>query len=505
MIYKTIDLCAGIGGIRRGFELTKSFKNVLSAEIDSYAALTYKHLFGDDPTNDLTTEEFKRKVTETDYDVLLAGFPCQTFSPVGKKLGFRDTTRGTIFFDIADIISRTNPRAVFLENVENLVLHDHGNTIETIIKTLEDELRYRVIGVSLDDDGNYVYNRSSLVRNSKDFGVPQNRPRVYLMAFSKKIYGNAVKLLTKSLPTTGNKIIFRDVNDILEPVVEDRYYMAQGYLETLKRHKARQKKNGYGFGYCVVNQTKSERPLAYTILATGGSGKERNLIYQPKEGVAGKVIPEKRTPLNAEGIRVMTPTEWGRLQGFIGYAFLDENGQEKFEFPDGITDGYKYKQFGNSVTIPVIETMANFMLECFGVLEKQQVAVVRAIADNNTCFSKRDVMEILDLNSAQAGYLLRTMVDSGEIVRFSKGKSTRYAKYTDKLILPPVSSEDKVLTMFETRSIITNSDIIKELNLKVSTTNVLLSNMVKKGILKRLARGKYSLYNDDLFNMNNLE
>ena len=138
MIYKTIDLCAGIGGIRRGFELTGSFRNVLSAEIDGAACKTYEHLFGENPKNDLTSEEFKQKVVETEYDVLLAGFPCQTFSIAGKKPGFRDATKGTIFFEIADIISRTNPRAIFLENVENLVSHDRGETLEIIIKTLED-------------------------------------------------------------------------------------------------------------------------------------------------------------------------------------------------------------------------------------------------------------------------------------------------------------------------------------------------------------------------------
>ena len=223
MVYKTIDLCAGIGGIRRGFELTGSFENVLSAEIDPYAAATYKHLFGEDPTNDLTSEEFKQTVDETEYDVLLAGFPCQTFSRIGKQLGFRDTTRGTLFFDIADIISRTTPRAVFLENVENLVSHDHGNTIETIIKTLEDELGYRVIGVTIDENGNYEYSRSSLVRNSKDFGVPQNRPRVYIMAFSKKKYGHAIKLLNKQLPVSNDKVIFEDVHAVLDENVDDLF------------------------------------------------------------------------------------------------------------------------------------------------------------------------------------------------------------------------------------------------------------------------------------------
>ena len=370
MIYKTIDLCAGIGGIRRGFELTGKFENVLSAEIDPSAAKTYEHLYGENPLNDLTSDEFKDKVAQTDYDVLLAGFPCQTFSRVGKQLGFRDKTRGTIFFDIADIISRTNPRAILLENVENLVSHDKGQTIRTIIETLEDELEYRVIGVSLDDDGNYVYTPKSFIRNSRYFGVPQNRPRVFIMAFSKKRYGEAVKVLTEGLPTSGRKTIFEDVHQILEPDVDIHYYMASGYWETLKRHKERQSQKGYGFGYCVVNTKDEEHPVANTILATGGSGKERNLVYQPKEGVGGTMIPSKKTELNHDGIRVMTPTEWGRLQGFIGYAFM-KDGVDTFSFPEGMTDGQKYKQFGNSVTIPVIEEMAYFMLSCFETMAKE--------------------------------------------------------------------------------------------------------------------------------------
>ena len=496
MKYKTIDLCAGIGGIRQGFEMTGAFQNVLSAEIDPYAALTYKHLFGEDPTNDLKSPEFKDKVDGTDYDVLLAGFPCQAFSRIGLRQGFRDATRGTIFFDIADMISRTNPRAIFLENVDNLVSHDHGNTISTIINTLEDELGYRVIGVTLDDEGNYEYSRSSLVRNSKDFGVPQNRPRVYLMGFSKKKYGRAIKLLNEQLPTAGTDIAFKNVNEILEKNVDDHYYMAQGYLDTLKRHKARNHSNGNGFGYRIVNQTTEENPIAYTIMATGGSGKERNLIYQPKEGISGKVVQGKRTPLNSEGIRVMTPTEWGRLQGFIGYGFVDENGVDHFSFPEGTTDGQKYKQFGNSVSIPVIKTMAEFMLRCFKVLQEQQEDVVHALAANNDYFTKKEVMELLDINSIQAGSLLKDMVDEKQIMRIAKGKNTHYAKYQEDAKLPAFSQEERVIELCKTNVVITNSDVQNMLEISKNSTNVLLSMMVRKGTLCRVARGKYCSSSD---------
>ena len=425
MIYKTIDLCAGIGGIRRGFELTGKFENVLSAEIDPSAAKTYEHLYGENPLNDLTSDEFKDKVAQTDYDVLLAGFPCQTFSRVGKQLGFRDKTRGTIFFDIADIISRTNPRAILLENVENLVSHDKGQTIRTIIETLEDELEYRVIGVTLDDDGNYVYTPKSFIRNSRYFGVPQNRPRVFIMAFSKKRYGEAVKVLTEGLPTSGSKTIFEDVHQILEPDVDIHYYMASGYWETLKRHKERQSQKGYGFGYCVVNTKDEEHPVANTILATGGSGKERNLVYQPKEGVGGTTIPSKKTELNHEGIRVMTPTEWGRLQGFIGYAFM-KDGVDTFSFPEGMTDGQKYKQFGNSVTIPVIEELAHFMLACFDKMTNSQTSLILKTAMENEYITKKDVMEKLRISANQAGYLLKKLVTSGDLEIVTHG---RYSKY----------------------------------------------------------------------------
>jgi len=493
MIYKTIDLCAGIGGIRKGFELTGKFVNVLSAEIDLYACNTYEHLYGDNPFNDITTEEFKLKVSNTEYDVLLAGFPCQTFSRAGKKMGFRDKTRGTIFFSIADIISRTNPRAVFLENVENLISHDHGETIKTIVETLEDELQYRIIGVTVDENGSYCYSSKSFVRNTKYFGLPQNRPRAYIIAFSKKRYGAAVKRLANELPLNGDRIIFKDVDSILDTDVDPKYYMASGYLETLKKHKAKQKSRGYGFGYCVVNDPKRNSSCANTILATGGSGKERNLVYQPKENIAGMIIPGKKTELNSEGIRVMTPNEWGRLQGFINYAFVDDEGIDHFSFPEGTTDGQKYKQFGNSVSIPVIEKMATFMLDCFEILQAEQKEIIISLAKYYPYFTKRDVMEELELNSNQAGLLLKDMVDAGDLRRISNGKSTRYTRNVPDDQLAPYSQEEKVESIFKTKSRISNLDVQKMLGITPASANVLLSGMAKKGILHRVSRGVYEL------------
>lgn len=426
MKYKTIDLCAGIGGIRKGFELTGEFENVLSAEIDDFACATYEHLFGDNPKNDLTSEEFKQKVVDTKYDVLLAGFPCQTFSRAGLQKGFRDTTKGTIFFDIADIISRTHPRAVFLENVENLVSHDKGETLKRIVNTLEDELGYRIVGVTLDEDGEYEYARDSFVRNSRYFGLPQNRPRVYIMAFNKNTYGNAIKLLKAQLPDHRvQNPIAEDLNEILEENVSDVFYMSSGYLETLKKHRIREHAKGHGFGYVVVNEPDNPHPISNTILATGGSGKERNLVRQPKEGIAGKVLPTKKTPLNDEGIRVMTPKEWGRLQGFIGYAFM-ENGEDKFSFPPGTTIAQQYKQFGNSVTIPVIEEMAHFMLSCFNTMTVDQLDLILQMALTRDSITRRDVIELLRISSNQAGYLLRKLVENGKLRLVDTRKKAHY-------------------------------------------------------------------------------
>ncbi len=408
-------------------------------------------------------------------------------------MGFRDATRGTIFFSIADIISRTNPRAIFLENVDNLVSHDSGNTIKTIIKTLEEELGYRVIGVSLDEEGNYVYDRTSFIRNTKNFGLPQNRPRTYIMAFSKKRYGKAVKKLTNALPNKSEDVIFDDVRQVLEDNVNEKYYLSQGYLDTLKKHRARNQQKGNGFGYCVVNCDNDKRMIANTILATGGSGKERNLIWQYKENISGKSLKTKHTPINSEGIRMMTPTEWGRLQGFIGYAFM-ENNREGFSFPDKMSDGQKYKQFGNSVSIPVIRKMADFMLQCFRTLEEQQVDIVKAMAERKEYITKRDIMEELEISGTQASGILKRMICVNEIKRVSCGRTTRYVCADSINKLNSYSQTKIIIDETAKRGSISNRDVVAVLGGSIAGANNMLSQMTKKGLLVRQSRGKYVLH-----------
>lgn len=370
-MYKMIDLCAGIGGIRRGYELAGGFKNVLSAEIDKYACMTYEHLYGDNPQNDITSEEFKQKVENTNYDILLAGFPCQAFSRAGKQLGFHDKTRGTLFFDIADMIKRTRPKAFMLENVDNLITHNKGETFDTIIRTLAEELNYKVIGVQ-SENGKIKYNAKTFVRNSRNFGVPQNRPRVYIMGFDREFWGEEADNLPNTLPEKRTKKIYDDLNDLLEMNAEPEFFLASGYVETLERHKARHESKGNGFGYKIVNLPEIESPVSNALLATGGSGKERNLVIDMREGIAGMKLPLRKTPLNDKGIRVMTPREWGKLQGFINYGFMNKDGEDTFSFPDGVGKAQQYKQFGNAVTIPAVEEMAKFMKKCLKQLEEHR-------------------------------------------------------------------------------------------------------------------------------------
>ncbi len=373
MIFKSIDLCSGIGGIRRGFEITKACRNILSAEIDPIACKVYKHLYGTNPLNDITSTTFKKKVSKLKYDILLAGFPCQTFSRAGKKEGFNNTVKGTIFFDIVDIIRSNRPKCIFLENVDHLINHNQGKTFRTIIDTLVSDLNYSIIGVSKDKDGHSIYNSKDFIRNSKDFGIPQNRPRVYIVGFDNNRYQSKLEKISLKLPIKSSRSIYKNLNVLLDKKVDAKFFMSEGYLKTLEKHAIREKQRGNGFGYKIVNAKDIKNPIANTIMATGGAGKERNLIYDEKMGkkYSGTKVKNKLSVINSKNIRVMTPSEWGKLQGFINYGFMASNGKDMFSFPEGISDNQKYKLFGNAVTIPVIEHLAYYVLNILRELERK--------------------------------------------------------------------------------------------------------------------------------------
>lgn len=312
--YKTIDLFAGIGGIRLGFEQTDRVENVFSAEIDSYACKTYQENFGDNPYCDITKLNEKKIQEIPDFDILLAGFPCQAFSIAGKRGGFEDM-RGTLFFDVARIIKEKQPKAFLLENVKGLTNHDKGNTFSTIINVLKNELGYTVF---------------SKVLNSKNFNVPQKRDRIYIVGFKKEVEFEFPK----------EKVLVNKIKHILEEDVSSKYYISDTYLNTLRKHKARHEQKGNGFGYEIINHDD----IANTLMV-GGMGKERNLLYDnrltdftPKTNIKGQI--------NREYIRKMTPREWARIQGY----------PDTYKIP--VSDAQAYKQFGNSVSVPVINEIA---------------------------------------------------------------------------------------------------------------------------------------------------
>lgn len=328
-MYKAIDLFAGIGGIRLGFDqaFDDEIKTVFVSEWDEKAVETYRANFNSNVNivGDITTID-EKNIPE--HDILLAGFPCQAFSLAGQKKGFEDA-RGTLFFDVARIVKYHKPKVVFCENVKNLVNHDRGRTFR-VIKNILEELGYRVFYKIL---------------NSKDFGVPQNRERIYIVAFR-----NDIAPLSFNFPDSSGKSIF--IKDIIEEhEVSSKYYLSTTYLESLRRHKERHMSKGNGFGY----EIRDNDSIAGAIVC-GGMGRERNLIID-KRLTDFKPVTHIKGEVNKEFIRKMTPREWARLQGF----------PDKFKFV--VADTHLYKQFGNSVTVPVIRAIAE---KIKGHLEKSK-------------------------------------------------------------------------------------------------------------------------------------
>ncbi|MBR0031449.1 MAG: DNA cytosine methyltransferase [Treponema sp.] len=324
-----IDLFAGIGGIRLGFERAfgEKSKTVFVSEWDKFAQRTYKANFNDDfeIAGDIT------KINEKDipsFDICLAGFPCQAFSMAGKHQGFNDNykgiCRGTLFMDVARICEYHKPKVIFCENVKGLVIHDKGRTFK-IIKSTFESLGYKVF-----------YH----VLNSKDFGVPQNRERIYIVCFR-----NDIAPETFEFPKGTKKAV--SIKDIMDSSpIPSKYYLSDTYVDCLRRHKERHEAAGHGFGYVI----RDINGIAGTIVC-GGMGKEANLIVDHREH---SMIPMThiKGEINKEDIRKMTPREWARLQGF----------PEEYKLV--LADTHTYKQFGNSVTVNVIEEIAKKIKEC---------------------------------------------------------------------------------------------------------------------------------------------
>ncbi len=322
-LVRFIDLFAGIGGIRMGFEriFEENAKTVFVSEWDVPAQKTYKANFKDnfEIAGDITA--IKEKDIPA-FDICLAGFPCQAFSMAGKHQGFNDDykgrCRGTLFLDVARICDYHKPKVIFCENVKGLTIHDKGKTFKIIKETFE-KLGYKVFAQIL---------------NSKDFGVPQQRERIYIVCFRNDIAPESFVF------PEGSKIPIC-IRDIMEDApIASKYYLSDTYVNTLKEHRARHEAAGHGFGYII-------RPLdgiSGTIVC-GGMGRETNLIIDQREH---SMIPTThiKGKINEEGIRKMTPREWARLQGF----------PDDFVLP--LSDVHLYKQFGNSVTVPVIEAIA---------------------------------------------------------------------------------------------------------------------------------------------------
>lgn len=320
--FKFIDLFAGIGGFRLALQNLNG-NCVYTSEWDEFSQKTYKANFGEVPFGDITKNTTKSFIPD-DFDVLCAGFPCQAFSIAGKRGGFEDT-RGTLFFDVAEIIKKKKPKAIFLENVKGLVNHDRGKTLGTILNVLRNDLGYFV--------------PEPQVINAKNFGVPQNRERIFIVGFRDDLGISEFKY-PEPLEET---IVFEDVKE--SDPVSVKYYLSDTYLSTLRKHKDRHAQKGNGFGYEIIPDDGTANAVV-----CGGMGRERNLVYDDRL-TDFKPVTNIKGSVNREGIRKMTPREWARLQGF----------PDNFIIP--VADAQAYKQFGNSVAVPAIQATAEKIIQ----------------------------------------------------------------------------------------------------------------------------------------------
>ena len=311
-----IDLFAGIGGFRLAMQ-AQGGKCVFSSEWNSYAQLTYFTNFGEMPFGDITKDVTKKYIPKK-FDILCAGFPCQPFSiagvskknSLGRETGFKDKTQGTLFFDVADIISQHRPKAFFLENVKNLTSHDKGNTFRVIRETLEEldySIHYRVM-----DGQTYV---------------PQHRERIMIVGFDMKVFkGKEQFEFPEQHPAT------RTVKEILDPNIDDKYTLSDKLWNYLQNYAEKHKAKGNGFGYGLVDLNGITRTLSARYYKDGSE----------------ILIPQS----DGKNPRRLSPRECARLMGYPDEYIIN-----------AVSDVQAYRQCGNSVVIPLITAISKQILK----------------------------------------------------------------------------------------------------------------------------------------------
>ena len=299
-----IDLFSGAGGFHIAGKMTKKIKTIYASEIDKYPADLYKLNTDIDPLKDITKED--EKIDIPSHDILCAGFPCQAFSIAGKREGFKDQTRGTLFFDVVRIAKYHNPKVLFLENVKGLLNHDKGNTFKVIMNTL-DQLGYNVF--------------SEVLNTYKHGNIPQNRERIYIVAFRKDLNVTSFKF-PKEIPLVN---LFKHYIK-REEKVEDKYYYNERFKIWPKiKDQINSEETAYQWRRKYVRENKNN--ICPTLTANMGTG--------------GHNVPLIKDHF---GIRKLTPLECFQLQGF----------PKDFKVPKNMSDARLYKIAGNSVSIPVI-------------------------------------------------------------------------------------------------------------------------------------------------------
>lgn len=320
--FRFIDLFAGIGGMRIAYERAGG-KCVYSSEWNKYSQQTYFANFGEQPEGDITQVEAE---DIPDHDILVAGFPCQPFSiagvskknSLGRETGFEDKTQGTLFFDVCRILKEKRPKAFMLENVKNLCSHDRGRTFKVITESL-DELNYEVFYAVLD---------------GQDF-VPQHRERIIIVGFDRERYGKDVKFDFKITPVDPKPVM----KDILDKKVDEKYTLSDKLWIYLQNYAAKHKAAGNGFGYGIAPLDGVSRTISARYYKDGS-----------------EILIKQR----GKNPRRLTPRECARLQGF----------PEDFKIP--VSDTQAYKQFGNSVVVPLMENVAKLVVNNIEKMESTQ-------------------------------------------------------------------------------------------------------------------------------------